>query len=287
MPVLCPLCHQPAKALLSRKNLNLWVCTACSVHFRSAAQQANHDHFLDLDFAAYENSVRKTREDSYKTLLKSVSEHTVQGKWLDVGCSFGWLLDAVYQQGYEAYGVDPSASATAALSTKPFKVETGLYPASDGGAAPYQVISFIDVLEHMENPVEILEKTHALLAPEGVLVIQLPDQASLMYQLSVLLARFHFSSSLDRLYLEGFDFPHLYYFNAHSLTLLLEKTGFKPVNVERIPLGRIQDTWARITYAGKGNPLATVPLVLGTSALIGIGTLTGYTGLLRVLAVKK
>lgn len=282
----CPLCESNLiRQLLNKSGLELWQCNNCGVHFRVMESTQSKDHFLDIDMEAYNNSVRKTREDSYQTLITRITPHVKTGKWLDVGCSFGWLLDFVTEAGFSGYGVDPSPTATQAAEGKPFVIMTGLYPETDGGGSPYQVVSFMDVLEHMADPVHVLNKTHAVLEQDGILVIQLPDRASLMYKLGFLLFRLGLLEPLKRLYLFDFDFPHLYYFNKKSLTTLLQKTGYTVVELERIPLGRIVDTFRRISYDGKSRgKRATAMLVMGTIFTMMVGRITGRTGMLRVLA---
>jgi SAM-dependent methyltransferase len=286
----CPICGTESPRLLHDDRLALYRCPGCTVHFRLPIEATSHgDHFTDLDMGAYNNSVKAIRETTYPSLVSTVKTYVPEGTWLDVGCSFGWLLPFVHGAGYATYGIDPSASAVTSLSGSPYHITLGAYPAQDGGASPYEVMSFIEVVEHLPDPVTALTHARQDLKPGGVLVVSLPDQDCLLYPLSMSMFRASGGRArmpLERLYLEGFDFPHLFYFNARSMNALLDKAGFRVLKQERIPAGRVRDTWNRITYV-EGRSLTAVPLAGVTATLMAVEQAAGYGGTLRTFATPK
>src|SRR5207237_8460925 len=103
----------------------------------------------------------------------------------------------------------------------------GIFPQETGGGAPYSIISFMDVLEHLPNPEAALQSAKQLLTEEGLLVIQVPDQACLLYAAAKAMNQLAGKDfALRRLWLTEFAFPHQFYFNRVSLTKLLERSGF-------------------------------------------------------------
>ena len=90
-------------------------CLACGAatarhHARSEMGTAP-DHFQHIDFEKYARSVKTTRERSYAELLRRVQCYVPHGDWLDVGCSYGWLLAYLTDHGFQAEGVEPSVLA--------------------------------------------------------------------------------------------------------------------------------------------------------------------------------
>ena len=92
-----------------------------------------------------------------------------------MGCSYGWLLSSIVGSEFEGYGVEPSPTAACAARNAGLRVNDGVYPQVVGEGQPYTVISFMDVLEHMDDPVQVLRTARQHLSPEGLVVIQVPD----------------------------------------------------------------------------------------------------------------
>jgi len=75
------------------------------------------------------------------------------------------------------------------------------------------------VLEHMYYPMQIVQKVHNILKPNGQLIISVPDISG-------------FESSFYKAYAYGLQVPeHLHHFSPKTVRLLLEENGF---NVEKI-----------------------------------------------------
>lgn len=90
------------------------------------------------------------------------------GRVLDVGAGDGVLLDALRRHGREAVGLERA-------STRPDVREAELHEVEDSFAA----IVFWHSLEHLREPGAALERATELLAPGGVLVVAMPNTASL------------------------------------------------------------------------------------------------------------
>jgi hypothetical protein len=91
---------------------------------------------------------------------------------LDVGAGDGALLDALAARGRSSLGLERKA-------TRPGVREGDL--AGIGGE--WAAIVFWHSLEHLPNPGEELERAAAMLAPGGLLVIAVPNAASLQARL--------------------------------------------------------------------------------------------------------
>lgn len=134
------------------------------------------------------------------------------GPVLDVGAGDGVLLDALAARGRRAVGLEREATRQ--------DVRAAAMSDVDG---EWAAIVFWHSLEHLPNPGEDVERAAGLLTPEGVLVIAVPNAASLQAQLFG-----------DRWF--ALDLPrHLVHLPAVALTGRLRSLG---LNVERVSYWR-------------------------------------------------
>ena len=294
-PFLCPVCGAGSPQYVANAGPAVSIvrcdeCTAESARIDSPVGPTSSggvDHFRTIDQEKYERSVRSTRETSYDSLLAHVERFTGKGRrWLDVGCSFGWLLERLESRGFEAFGVEPSAGAASSARERGLKVSHGTYPEEVGEGAPYDVVSFMDVLEHLPDPEQALTDVRQALRPDGLVVVQVPDQSCMLYWLARALARWsrgRLDFALQRMWLVGLDFPHLVYFTRTSLTNLFTRCGFDIVDMYRAPISQPGQAHDRVTYLSGGGPSSRL-----VSTTVGIVTaldaLTGHGGLLVAIA---
>ncbi|MGI8982090.1 MAG: class I SAM-dependent methyltransferase [Pirellulaceae bacterium] len=290
----CRLCGEVAAWQLPKTAQGplIFRCRKCGVafasHSRKSASPADVDHFGGIDEEKYFRSVMTTRLRSYSALLKRVNSQVAAGKWLDVGCSYGWLLQYVLAQGYQGEGIEPSAAAASRAVKQGICVRTGLFPAALARGEQFDVISFMDVLEHFEDPRDALEATREHLCPGGVVVIQVPDQACWLFRVAEGMYRLsggRISFALRRLWLDGFDFPHQFYFTRHALSLVLQHSGFEVLDWQRTSIGHPAEALDRVTYAaGGGTRLRTAVVGMSVGLINAVDNACGHGGLLTMIA---
>lgn len=136
------------------------------------------------------------------------------GKIFDSGCCTGGLLVEARRRGWKVYGVDPSEWACRVA-----KRVHGLTIYNEtlelfNRKIRFDVITALDVIEHLKNPKFILNKIYKILNNDGIVCIVTPDYGSLM-------------ARLLRSYWWGIRLAHLSYFNKQNITRLLRETGFR------------------------------------------------------------
>ena len=94
--------------------------------------------------------------------------------WLDVGFGDGSLLITAEEFGFEGYGIDRREQAVAALSGLSARVARADFMQVRLQPSP-RVISMMDVLEHMPFPRLALQHAREIIAPEGCLVVSMPN----------------------------------------------------------------------------------------------------------------
>jgi SAM-dependent methyltransferase len=102
------------------------------------------------------------------------------GRVLDIGCGHGFLLDAFRRRGWEVQGVELS-DAAAAYAREVLGIPVHVGPRESWPWAPgsFDAVVMWHVLEHWSDPHEPLRAVSQLLRPGGVLMVGVPNFASL------------------------------------------------------------------------------------------------------------
>ena len=134
---------------------------------------------------------------------------------LEVGCGAGELLAQLAARGWETYGLDPSAAATAAAAQRGARVHTGTLEDQPWGEDSFRLIVFQHSLEHIPGPVAAVQMAADLLEEGGTLLIDVPNWASWQRHLF-----------RDRWCM--LDLPrHLQHFSPPALTRLGQRVGLQ------------------------------------------------------------
>jgi 2-polyprenyl-3-methyl-5-hydroxy-6-metoxy-1,4-benzoquinol methylase len=195
---------------------NILRCEECGLIFQEV--QANKSEILEWYIHGQDDQYLKefkNRVNNSKRMLRVLSDDGFGKRLLDVGCSTGILLQAAKEMSYEVYGVEPSRWAVDYVKAKlgledVFCGSLETYPAQEGY---FDVVTLMDVIEHLPNPRHSLEIIRRLLKPEGKIIILTPDIGSFTAKL--------FKSAWWCIIPE-----HLFYFSRETLKHLLDQTGF-------------------------------------------------------------
>lgn len=212
----CLVCGNGMDQLGKLKRYVIYRCGVCGFGATMGAniQTGNYhrDQIYLQEEALFENIFQK-RVDK---ILKFKKE----GKVLEVGCSTGIMLSLLKNLGWEVVGVEISKKAAEVAAKRGIPVTVRDFMQTNL-SEKYDLVILNHTLEHMEYPVRVLEKIKSLLSPSGLLYIDLPNFGGLSAKLL------------------GTNWPlllpdeHLWHFSEKALKLLLKKTGFKIVYVEK------------------------------------------------------
>ena len=158
-----------------------------------------------------------------KALLKF---RTPPGRVIELGCAHGGFVSMLRWAGFDASGLELSP-AIAQIARDLFDIPMFQGPIEDQAIEPgsLDVIAMMDVLEHLPDPVQTMERCLGLLKPDGFLLIQTPKYPE--------------GTSLDVMRKDGDRFveqlkqnEHLYLFSARSVTRLFTELGFPHISFE-------------------------------------------------------
>ena len=144
---------------------------------------------------------------------------------IEFGCNDGTLIAALEKHGIRSVGVDLAANITEMARQQGRNVVTGAFGPGTVDQLRDQMgqvdlITGSNVFAHNADPASILETVNALLAPDGVLCLEV------MYAGDLLLQR-----QWDTLYHE-----HLTFYSLGTLGKALDRFGFEPISAVRIPM---------------------------------------------------
>jgi 2-polyprenyl-3-methyl-5-hydroxy-6-metoxy-1,4-benzoquinol methylase len=197
-------------------------CRGCGFVFANPApdQGAIAQFYASLADEEYSQE-NEGRGRNFSTILKRLRPLAPPASsLLDVGAASGIFLNLARNAGYRVAGIEPSAALVAEAGKfyglQLFCGTVEHFTASE----KFGVITLLDVLEHVTDPLAFLTVLNGFLAPGGILVIVTPDIGSLAAR--ILGGRWW-----------HYRVAHLNFFNRRSLGRLLEKHGFEIVLSKR------------------------------------------------------
>jgi SAM-dependent methyltransferase len=184
-------------------------------------------YYPDSYWFAPDKGAASRMEEAYRRLVlrdhvrfveQALRRSSARGPLLDVGCGGGLFLGMMRERGFRVLGLDFSREAAAIAWRRQqapavcAMLENAPFPPQSAAG-----ITMFHVLEHLYDPRAYLSAAYELLAPDGRLVVQVPNAASWQFHL------------LGRSW-NGVDVPrHLFDFRASDVEKLLVSCGFEVV----------------------------------------------------------
>jgi 2-polyprenyl-3-methyl-5-hydroxy-6-metoxy-1,4-benzoquinol methylase len=157
----------------------------------------------------------------YSLGLKALSKFTKRGKILDVGCGSGFFLDIAKEKKWDTTGEElnkSDAKITASHGHTVFTERIEEIPFKE----KFSAITLWDVFEHIVDGEQYLKHLKKLLAPGGVVFMQIPNAGSLAARIM------HEKCNMFH------TLGHVSLYNPHTIALMAKKCGFKIVYMETV-----------------------------------------------------
>ena len=171
---------------IPRTTLNFYI-----EKYRNKSKKSKYVDFNEK-YWEFERKVRdgytfKTLEPIYRRYIKWIKailikhrnmENNSKISILDIGCGFGYFLKLCDEEGWETYGVDISeyaiGRARSITKAKLFvhDVEKGLPMFNEDF---FDIVTMIDVLEHLYSPFKVVKEIYRILKPGGFMIITTPN----------------------------------------------------------------------------------------------------------------
>jgi len=163
----------------------------------------------------------------FEDIVDRITKIKPRGTLLDVGCGDGHFLSIAAKRGLSCHGVEdcvPMARYTAAKTGA--HIVEGQYCREMFPAEQFDIITMIQVVEHIPAPAEALKAAKHHLKPDGILVVEVPSLHSphfLAYRWTGIKT---FVKPPD-----GVIRCHVGYYTPDTLRLLAKTCGFTTVSL--------------------------------------------------------
>lgn len=231
----CKLCGSrkiEEKFVIDRfsKDFLIYRCEDCGFQFQNVNKDILYSFYDEgyytgkNEYSYYDERVKeKFARYVWKkriNVLKKLDRSSEVKRFLDVGCAFGGLMKVAEENGYISYGVEVSPYAEEYLK-KRFGEDRIFFGSIEDINLPedfFSVVTLIEVIEHLIDPVKAIENVFKGMKQNGVLLIQTANIDG--FQAKLYGKKYHY-------YLPG----HISYFNKKNLKKLLERTGFRKIKI--------------------------------------------------------
>jgi predicted SAM-dependent methyltransferase len=215
----CFVCQSRLLKELPRFNATgLVKCTNCGLVFSKwiPTEQFLMDFYNQYPEYQHWNSITSMR---YRTLMDSFEKYRKTNNLLEVGSGEGFFLDEAKAKNWNVHGTEFIDRFIERCRERGISMERGMLDVSKYEPNSMDIIIWIEVIEHINNPIEELEKFNKLLRPGGIVYLTTPNFNSL--------SRLALKDKLNLI-----QYPnHLTYYTPSSLRYLFEHNGFRKINL--------------------------------------------------------
>ena len=184
----------------------------------------------NLNYSQDELRYFKSKLEQRVAFIKSHFSFNVARKnFLDVGCGEGYALSFFRENGWKVKGFDFSSAGIKAKNPLCLDaLETGdvfeLLRSEINANRTYEIVWLQNVLEHVIDPIDLLQSLRKLVSPNGIAVLTVPNDCSIT-QMALL-----DNNSIDSAFWVSPP-DHLSYFDCESLKNITEFCGWECVEM--------------------------------------------------------
>jgi 2-polyprenyl-3-methyl-5-hydroxy-6-metoxy-1,4-benzoquinol methylase len=239
--VVCPLCERDEPEFIYTEHGAVRVvrCTNCGLLYVSPRVKAPAeiywgpaDVYVEEARDVFTGARSHHRDPNYLEELELIRRYRPSGRFLDVGCNMGFLLNKARSMGWDVTGVEPSPSLSGVAREQwRLPVVTGLLsdlPADFNHT--FDVVALSDVFEHVTTPKSLLADVARVMKPDGVLYVKVPNGAWNLFKQRVL------SLAGQRPSQGVWDsYEHVVHYTERTLRAMLAAGGFR---VQSLTIGK-------------------------------------------------
>lgn len=182
------------------------------------------------------------RDKNYLYEINKIKKYKSKGKLLDIGCNMGFFLRKARQEGFEVTGVEPSPPLSKiAFEQFKLKVVNSYFVKGVFQEEQFDVITMIDVFEHVTNPRELLQVASETIKKDGILCIKVPNA-------NYNILKFHIAKLLKKENEHDIfnAYEHVGHYSKATMKNMLLNNGFT-IDKVIVPIPIHPPVWAQLT----------------------------------------
>lgn len=228
----CPYCDESGDLYFPNFSKHYYRCSVCHLIYWDMKNSYDNvvETYRENYFDKYSaDQLDERRDRLYAHILNLIAKKMEVGQLLDVGTGCGFFLVAAKERQWKVTGVEPSIqSVDVARGQNGLDVFYGTLGQYDGNGQ-FDVITFINVLDHSTLPWLEINRASELLRPGGLIYLRFPNGFlhSRIYRIA------HKSSLTNSL--RKFLVFHIYAFTPKYIKRLLHDQGFAQTTVLNSP----------------------------------------------------
>jgi SAM-dependent methyltransferase len=184
------------------------------------------DYFDQYGSASRSYDEQRNNPTFRKRIAELAALGITTGRFLDIGCAYGFLVGMAEESGFQGYGIDISWHAVRRAQAHIDGLALCLDVSRDPlpfASRSFDAVIFMNTLEHLPNYHASLREAIRVLKPGGLVHIYVPVRGRWMT-----------------------DRTHINYFTVDSLGLVLRRLGFEIVRI-----GEERGRWSRLFAASR------------------------------------
>ncbi|OQX54927.1 MAG: hypothetical protein B5M53_05180 [Candidatus Cloacimonas sp. 4484_209] len=213
----CIVCDSPnVEFVTSKAGYDIIKCSTCGLTY-SSPMRSQEDYSQEITHDRWEFNIM------VEWLLNRKNLRNL--KVFELGCGDGRFLHKLKELGCECYGIDVNPNGIVKAKERGLRNVFNTILTEDFSKRfekSFDIIFGFHVIEHIDNLKDVIRNAKAMLKPEGVLFLSVPNPERLS----------------ARIFKESWDMPpyHLTKWTKKSLHLLLENNSFRVLNFIEEPL---------------------------------------------------
>jgi 2-polyprenyl-3-methyl-5-hydroxy-6-metoxy-1,4-benzoquinol methylase len=211
----CQLCGRSALVeFVVPRSTTLWRCSHCGL-YQNGRLVDNAAYAAEYHRGYEHNREKKLRTATVRLNRIASLVRSKSPRLLDVGSSVGCVIEVAINRGWDAVGIDVSASAVDFCRKRNLPcrlVDGNALPFPDGS---FDVLTAWHVIEHVADVEKTLADWFRVLRPNGVLALETPDASSPLVRLR--------GSSYRKFWAP----EHTYTFTPSTLAEFMRRAGFE------------------------------------------------------------
>jgi SAM-dependent methyltransferase len=234
----CPICatRERERTFLDQQLPARFVrCAGCSsVYLNPRPAAAPRAAYYQRTDRALPSQLRvaESRRTAFRAIASALLRYQHAGACLDVGCGPGALFEHLPRTSWRCHGIEPDPDLAAyAASAHGARVHAGTLDDAPFTSAQFDLVTLIDTLYLLPDPLAALRKIHGLLRPGGVLGLEFAGQRYMLCR-SVGPLNYLLEGRWSRLRADG---RHLYFFTPRGIETLLSMAGFTALEWTPLP----------------------------------------------------